>query len=216
MTRDEFVADKIRQFIQEGYFEPGQKLDQSEIAQLLNVSRSPVREALRTLAAEGLVNVFPHRGALVASLSLEELKEVFLMRGALEGLAARLGVAETDDERVAQLQLILEKLNNCHDFGEWLKLNQSFHHTLYKATHTPRLLATIRQLRNIATPYIRKYITTSEHRQAARRGHEQIMEACLQRDPLLAQEATQRHIEEVCDSALAYVASQQASSNAEV
>ncbi|HEX9921832.1 MAG TPA: GntR family transcriptional regulator, partial [Anaerolineae bacterium] len=79
-TRDGFVADKLREAIQQGYFEPGQKLDQHEIAELLNVSRSPVREALRTLAAEGLVEFYPHRGAVVVELSLRELEEIFLMR----------------------------------------------------------------------------------------------------------------------------------------
>ena len=204
-TRDGFVADKIREFIRQGYFEPGKKLDQSEIAELLNVSRSPVREALRTLAAEGLVKVYPHRGAMVARLTLEELEEVFLMRGALEGLAARLGVAEITTEVVANIETIWNKLDKATDFDEWLTLNSTFHHTIYQVVDQPRLFAQIMQLRNIATPYIRQYIISPKHLKEASIGHEQILEACQKRDPLLAQTATQQHIEAVCESALSYV-----------
>lgn len=204
-TRASFVANKIREFIQLGYLEPGRKLDQTEIAALLNVSRSPVREAIRTLAAEGLIEVFPHRGAVVAQLSLDELEEIFLMRAALEGLAARLGVAHIDDERIARLQNVLEKLNSASDYDEWLELNRAFHHTIYRAANKPRLFSLIQQLRNTATPYIRQYITSTEHLEAAREGHRQIFEACLKRDPHLAQTATQEHLEAVGESALLFV-----------
>ena len=204
-TRDSFVATKIREFIQQGYFAPGKKLDQNEIAELLNVSRSPVREALRTLAAEGLVKVIPHRGAVVTQLSFEELEEVFLMRAALEGLAARLGVAKITDEQVARVQAILHDLNGAKELDDWLHLNSSFHHSIYKAVEKPRLFALIERLRNTATPYIRQYVASPEHLAAAQVGHEQILAACLKRDPKLAQDATQQHIEAVWESAATFV-----------
>lgn len=206
-TRDGFVADKIREAIRQGYFEPGRKLDQHELAKLLNVSRSPVREALRTLAAEGLVKVYPHRGAIVAELSLEELEEIFLMRGVLEGLAARLGVPALDDKRIARMQIVLAELNEATDFDRWLRLNGEFHHTIYQTVKRPRLFSLIQRLRNITAPYIRKYIASPKHIQAAQIGHQRILEACIKCDALLAEEETRKHLEEVGKSALAYVES---------
>ena len=204
-TRDSFVAAKIREFIQQGYFAPGKKLDQNEIAELLKVSRSPVREALRTLAAEGLVKVIPHRGAVVTQLSFEELEEVFLMRAAVEGLAARLGVAKMTKVRLRAIQAILTDLNGASDFGDWLRLNTSFHHTIYQAVQKPRLFALIERLRNTATPYIRQYIASPEHLEAAQVGHSQILIACQQGDPKLAEEMTKQHIEAVWESAATFV-----------
>lgn len=204
-TRDGFVADKIREAIQQGYFEPGQKLDQHEIAEHLNVSRSPVREALRTLAAEGLVEFYPHRGAVVAELSLKELEEIFLMRAVLEGLAARLGVAKINDERIAILQSTLEKLNQVDNFDGWLKLNGEFHHTIYQADERPHLLSLIQRLRNIAAPYVRQYIASPEHMAAAQVGHKRILAACIKHDQATAEIETKKHIEEVGRSAIAFV-----------
>jgi DNA-binding GntR family transcriptional regulator len=141
----------------------------------------------------------------VAQLSLEELEEVFLMRAALEGLAARLGVGHLDDERIAQLQSILEGLNSSTDSDDWLQLNRTYHHTIYRAANRPRLFSLIQQLRNTATPYIRQYITSAEHLEVAREGHQQIFQACLKRDLQLAQEATQKHLEVVGKGAIAFV-----------
>jgi DNA-binding GntR family transcriptional regulator len=109
-TREEFVAHRLREAILVGQLKPGDRLDQNEIAELLGVSRSPVREALRTLAAEGLVDVFPHRGAAVAELSVDELEEIFLIRRTLEGMAARLSALSMDDNEIAELETILEEM----------------------------------------------------------------------------------------------------------
>ena len=88
-TREDIVADAVRRAILRGTFKPGEKLDQKTLAAELGVSRSPVREALRTLAAEELVTNIPHRGAVVSERSLEELEELLFIRGMLEGAAAR-------------------------------------------------------------------------------------------------------------------------------
>lgn len=204
-TRDGFVAEKLREAIRQGYFEPGQKLDQNEIAELLNVSRSPVREALRTLAAEGLIEFYPHRGAVVAERSLRELEEIFLMRAVLEGLAARLGVANIDDNRIETLRTTLENLNKITNFDDWLKFNGDFHHTIYQADDRPHLHALIQRLRNIAAPYVRQYIASAEHIAAAQIGHQRIFEACCQRDQVTAEIETRKHLEEVGQSAIAFV-----------
>jgi DNA-binding GntR family transcriptional regulator len=205
-TRDGYVADRLREAILRGQLKPGQKLDQNELAELLNVSRSPVREALRTLAAEGLVEVYPHRGAVVAELSPEEFEEISIIRVVLEGMAARLAAPHIDDERIALLTDVLAELENTTDLDRWVELNRRFHITIYQAVHRPRLLSFIENLRITMTPYIRQYIASDEHLNAARIGHRRILEACINRDENRAQEETERHLKDVYEEALKYLA----------
>jgi DNA-binding GntR family transcriptional regulator len=159
-TREDFVIDELREAIVRGHFKPGEKLDQEEIAELLNVSRIPVRQALRTLTAEGLVKMYPHRGAVVAELSREELEEIYFLRGVLEGVAR----------------------------------------------------AMIESLRNTSAPYIREYIASPEYLEATRISHRRILEACINRDGLLAQEETQKHLRVVGEGVLVNVESRLATS----
>lgn len=206
-TRETVVADKLREAIMRGYFQPGQRLDQSEIAEIFKVSRSPVREALRTLAAEELVKVYPHRGAVVAELSLEEIEEIYFLRGVLEGTAVRLAASKIDNERIAALQVILDKANKTTDLDQWLELNRDFHDTIYEAINRPRLLSIIQSLRNIAIPYTRRYVAFPEHMEATQVGHQRILDALIQRDGAQAQKETQNHLKVLCDSVLVSVES---------
>ncbi len=206
-TRDGYVADKLREAILRGQLKPGERLDQNEIAEFLNVSRSPVREALRTLAAEGLVTVYPHRSAVVAELSLEEFEDISKIRVVLEGMAARDAAPTMDEERLALIKGVLDELNETTDPDRWVELNRRFHHTIYRAGHRPRLLAFIQNLRNTMAPYIRQYILMTEHREVARIDHERILAACINRDGVQAQKETETHLKTVYEQALEYLAS---------
>lgn len=203
-TREEFVTDRLREAILRGHLKPGQHLDQNEIAEALNVSRSPVRDALRTLAVEGLVEVYPHRGAVVAELSTDELEEIYFIRGVLEGMAARLAAPSMDDARIATLQTILEEMEATSDLDRWIELNHRFHHTIYQAANRPRLLSIIENLRNTSAPYIRQYIASSEHMEEAKISHRRIFEACVDRDEALAQRETEKHLKAVQQGVLIY------------
>lgn len=204
-TRDGFVADKLREAILRGHLRPGDRLDQNEIAKLLNVSRSPVREALRTLATEGLVEIQPHRSAVVAELSAEELEEIYFIRGILEGMAARMAAPKITQAQLERLMEILQEMKEGSDLDRWLELNRSFHETIYQAANRPRLLSIIENLRNTSTPYIRQYIASSEHIETARESHKRIYEACVARDGVRAQAETERHLKAVCNGVLIYV-----------
>jgi DNA-binding GntR family transcriptional regulator len=211
-TREDFVIDELREAIVRGHFKPGEKLDQEEIAELLNVSRIPVRQALRTLTAEGLVKMYPHRGATVAELSREELEEIYFLRGVLEGVAARLAAPKMDEAHIAKLQAILEKIDQLTDLDEWLDLNREFHNTIYEVINRPRLLAMVESLRNTSAPYIRDYIASPEYLEVTRLSHRRILEACINRDGILAQKETQKHLKVVGEGALVDVDSLLASS----
>ncbi len=199
-TREEFVTAKLREAILRGHLKPGEKLEQNELAELLNVSRSPVRAAMLTLAAEGLVVVQPHRGFTVAELSADELEEIYFLRGILEGMAARLAAPNLDSQRLAKLRQILGKLDQTVDLDEWLYFNRQFHNTIYEAARRPRLLSLIENLRNTSAPYIRQYLASEEHLESARIGHRRILQACETRDSLCAQKETERHHQSVYEA----------------
>ena len=201
-TRDKFVADQLREAILRGYFKPGQKLDQNEIADLLKVSRSPVREALRTLAGEELIQMYPHRGAVVTELSVDELEEIYFLRGNLEGLAARLAASKIDEERIARLKTLLDQLNQLADLDRWIDINAEFHHTIYQTINRPRLCALIQNLRNISAPYTRQYITSPTYFDKTRAGHQAILNALIDRDGLRAETETKKHLQVICDGVL--------------
>jgi DNA-binding GntR family transcriptional regulator len=204
-TRERFVTDQLRDAILKGYLKPGQKLDQGEIADLLKVSRSPVREALRTLAAEELVQVYPHRGAAVAEFSREELEEIYYLRGTLEGMAVRLAVSKMDEARIAKLKEILNNLDQVTDLDKWLDLNREFHNTIYEAVNRPRLISLIQHLRNISAHYTRQYIASPEFMKVTQEGHWHILEALIDGDGVRAQEETQEHLKVLCDGVLVCV-----------
>jgi DNA-binding GntR family transcriptional regulator len=211
-TREEFVADCVREAILRGDFKPGERLDENVIASLLSVSRTPVRAALRILAAESLVEVQPHRGAIVNELSASELEEIYFIRGVLEGALARLAVPSMDGERIAALQAILEEMEMTADTDRWLALNNRFHRTLYQAANRPRMLSIIDYVRNIAVPYIRQFIDSPERMEASRGEHRRILAACVERDGALAQAEVERHLKAVCEANLEYVESEQSAS----
>lgn len=206
-TRQEIIVDRLRNAILRGDFMPGQKLDQDEIAQMLHVSRIPIREALRTLAAEGLVEVVPHRGATVAELSTTELEEILWLRGVLEGMAARLAVPKLDAERIVTLEAILKELNQTTDLDRWIELNHRFHHTIYLAANRPRLYSLIENLRNTVTPYMRQYVASSDHIQQVAHSHQLIFEACVKHDAVLAEQETQKHLAAASTGIIVYAQS---------
>ncbi len=207
-TRQEIIIDRLRNAILRGDLRPGQKLDQNELAEMLKVSRSPIREALRTLSAEGLVEVIPHRGAVVAELSAAELEEILTLRGVLEGMAARLAVPKMTDEQIQTLGTILEEINHALDPDQWVELNHRFHQTIYLAANRPRLLSLINNLRNTITPYMRQYIASSEHIRNVALSHQTIYDACVKRDPVLVEQETQKHLAAATPGIVVYAKAQ--------
>lgn len=202
-TRERYVAEVLRDAILRGDLKPGERLDQSGIAQRLSVSRTPVRNALLILSNEGLVEMTPHLGAVVSEITREEIEEIYFLRGLLEGMAARLGAGRMTDDDLATLRAILDEMNEVTDLDEWLALNTRFHYLIYELADRPRLLSLIDSIHDSTLPYSRRYVESEEHMQVARAGHERIFAACKMRDGKLAQEALQTHLEIVCEGVLA-------------
>lgn len=197
------VASGLRERIISGEIKEGEQLRQDQIASWFQVSRIPVREALRQLEAEGLVTIIPHHGAVVSSLSPEEIRELFELRSVLEvGMLRRAvpSLTESDLDVAQQICATFEaSMAKETDVGKWGSLNWQFHSTLYRAANRPLFFSTIHSLHINSDRYIRLHLFLSHHYERNQKDHREILEFCRQRDADAACEVLERHIVSVGD-----------------
>jgi DNA-binding GntR family transcriptional regulator len=127
--RDKVVGE-LRRRIVDGVYEPGDRLTEERLADDFGVSRNPVREAIRVLEAEGFLTAQPRRGAVVASMSVRDLENLFDVRGALEVLAARLAAERIDQSGAAMLDRLLARARTTRRVVDLAALNTRFHDTI--------------------------------------------------------------------------------------
>ncbi len=146
MTRaSERAAGAVRELILHGEFAAGARLGEAELAERLGVSRTPVREALTRLAAEGLVEIVPNRGARVSSWTVDELEEVFDLRAALEPRLTALAVPHASVEDVDELEVLAEEMlavgspGLAQDLDAIVPLNRAFHERLVALADHPAM-----------------------------------------------------------------------------
>lgn len=193
-TVHERVREWMRSAIADGTLEPGSKIVQTEIAAKLGVSPTPVREAMRDLAAEGLIKVHARRVATVTSIDVEELREIRVLRETLEGLCARLCAERITAAELAEAERMQEEMERDPDLGVYVELNRAFHLFLYDAARSPRLTQMLMSLR-AATPGM---LSVAFTRDADRRAdgleeHRRFLKACHSRDPEAAEAIFRTH-----------------------
>jgi DNA-binding GntR family transcriptional regulator len=171
---------KLEQEILMFNLKPGERLDETKLAERYGTSRTPVREALRLLAAEGLVKIRAHRGAVVARLSITELVEMFEMMAVYEGVCARLAAQRATPEELAQ---IMDAHEGCHqrcaenDYDGYCIANARFHETLYHATHNSCLIRQTISTRNRLGAYRRFQLRRNNRLAESFREHEAVVNA---------------------------------------
>jgi len=144
------VADAIRERILAGEFQPGERLAEERLSEELGVSRMPVREALRALAAEGVVTIEPRRGASVTVYTEQQARELIEVRATLESLNARLAARRHDPKQVAQLQAILEDGNRMTERSDLARIqenNARFHEAIAAIAANSMVMNMVRSLR---------------------------------------------------------------------
>ena len=159
-TVQEQVVDSLRRLILDGDYSPGEKLRQDELAELLGVSPMPVREGLRLLQAEGLVEFIPRRGAFVAQLSPEEFDELYHMREELESLALRWAIRRLAPDDIANLWQMLDEVEEAerqHKGRRRSELIRSFLWTIFRMAGRSHLFAAIYRYYNMTYLYQRQY-----------------------------------------------------------
>jgi DNA-binding GntR family transcriptional regulator len=194
-TVDREVYAQLRQAILHGRLPPGAWLRQEELASSFGVSRMPIRDALRSLGAEGLVELLPHRGFRVAQLSGEELEELYATRMGLEGLAARLAAARMTPavlERMADVLEQLEPLCRSNDLEAYLLAEAEYHHTCYSASGREQLCRNVADLRERAARYLRVVFTSPARLEESLEHQRRLFDACESRDGPAAEQALQQ------------------------
>ncbi len=194
LTIQQAVADAVRTRVISGELPAGTRIDQDALAAEFSVSRMPVREALRQLGAEGFVTIVPHRGAIVTALSPAEVEEIYEIRAALEGVAARHASQAVTDADLEGLRKILAAMRNEKEIDTWVALNAEFHDTINQACARPRLLELIQRFREQSQPYIRLYVQRLHKNTQARKEHRAILEALAGRSPDQAETAVRDHL----------------------
>ena len=138
------AAGKLREMILTGELPPGARLREVQLCEQLGVSRTPVREALRTLAAEGLVDLLPNRSVVVSELHAPDVEHLFLVFGAIEGLAGELACQRITDAQVTEIGRLLAEMVDHYVRGEraeYMRLNQLIHRRTIEAAGNPVLMS---------------------------------------------------------------------------
>lgn len=136
------LADRLRHMIVEGELAPGEKLAEKELCEQFGVSRTPLREAMKVLATEGLVRLTPNRGCTVARLTLADLDEAFPIMGALEALSGELACQHITDAELDRIQELHDRMVRRYEAGalrDYFKLNEQIHEMILDAARNPTL-----------------------------------------------------------------------------
>lgn len=184
-TKSDQVYEYIKEKIISNQFKPGQKIVIREIAKQLGVSDIPVREALKTLASESLVEFKTNSGSKVAAFDIDKLEQIFLIRVELETLAARIATSKITDEEVAELERLIDQMNKCHQEEEFFKFglhNRKFHDILYRACRMPVLIELIDNLYARSSRSQGVFNTDPERLRTSNDEHVKIVQALKERD----------------------------------
>ena len=209
VTLAESLRQQLEGAIAAGHLEPGSRLDEQEIAQRFGVSRTPVREAFRLMAASNLVELRGRQGATVRAIKAEALIEMFQVMAELEGLCARLAarrVSQAWGNQIAEIHQRLVAAGETGDIDVFYDVNQEFHEAIYEASRNAFLADQTRKLRNQVAAY-RRRVTRMPNRIADTvREHEAIMQAVLAHDPERAHSAMRDHVNLLGDNLLDFLA----------
>jgi DNA-binding GntR family transcriptional regulator len=194
-TAQERVEEALRQAILGGDLRPGEPLVLTELSAQLGVSRTPIREAMRALASEGLIDMDSFRSATVHTPTLEEAREIYDLRLILDPIAVRRAVAQITPEELETAHAIHETMLSTDDLGEWVDANREFHRVLHQAARSDRLTSIIDGLRNSAAMQVALSLKAESSQVAlANADHGKILQAFRDRDVEAAVKLTEDHL----------------------
>lgn len=202
-TRTERLAEQVSNAILAGEFSPGARLDEQQLAQRFGVSRTPVREALRQLATSGLIELRPRRGALVASVTPEELETMFVAMAEMEASCARLCALRMTPLERRRLQALQESMTTLVHDGDpeaYADANQTFHLTIYAGAHNAVVADFTAGLRRRLAPFRRAQFRTAGRLPRSHAEHGTVVQAILAGDATGAHAAMLHHVSLVEDA----------------
>ncbi len=204
------IATSIRESIIDGRIKPGERLMEPDVAKMLGVSRTPLREAFFQLESEGFVKVTPRRGAVVSELSVKDAEEIYSIKSALEGLAARLAAKNMSEEDLAELEALTSSMekksaDKLPDHRAILELNAQFHQVINRASGNEKLLHLVNLLRRQTLRYNYIYLSVMSHIQRSVQEHRDIISALRRQDAATAERLISSHGENAGKSLCDYI-----------
>ena len=197
-TRTQLVVETLREKILSGEIKAGQPLRQAALAEELNVSRIPVREALLQLEAEGLVFFEPHKGATATELNVCQVDELFELRAMLEAELFAASIPNLSDETLEHAQELLDKLSKAlgkeNAANTWSELNSDYHNCLYSGADRPQTQDLVDTLNRNADRYIRMHLLWAGGISKADFEHSELLRYCREKDVEQAVAMLKRHI----------------------
>ena len=192
------VFEHLKSAIVRGEVAPGDRLVESRLASALDISRTPVREAMHKLEREGLLRKLPKGGFTVVNLSREEIEETFGIRCVLESYAARLAAANSSEEELLPLEEKIREFQKCLDQGlleDLPRINTQFHSLLYALSKSPRLIKMINDLTDQISRFRKILLKTDTWAETSNQDHRKMLEAIRKRDPNRVERVVREHIE---------------------
>jgi DNA-binding GntR family transcriptional regulator len=190
--------ERLKAAILRSELPPGTALSVPELARQLDVSRSPVREAVQRLINDGLATSVPHHSAVVSGVDLDDLRELYIVRESLEGLAARLATERLDADGLALLEAILAEheaaLGSGADNATHIELDMRFHRVVRELADNCHLTATLEPLAGRSHLALHGLWRSADAPRLALDEHRRVVECMAAGDPALAEEAARRHI----------------------
>jgi GntR family transcriptional regulator, trigonelline degradation regulator len=206
------VAEVLRAAITTGRFAPGQRLVEKDLCELTGVSRASVREALRQLESEGLIETLPNRGPLVSRLSPQDAASIYQVRGALEALAAQLFAVNASSQQIGDLEAavrLLDRAYKAQDGNGIVEAKQRFYDVLLSGSGNS-MIGSILSTMNARITMLRRVSLSSPKRATASiREIRAVLNAIKKRDPQAAYEASLHHIQQAAKVALASLSNPQ-------
>jgi len=191
---EQWVVTNVRRWIANGVLPAEIEISQAALARRLGVSRSPVRDALRRLEAQGLITIRANQRAVVTGLTVDRMREIFEMRAVLEGLAARHAVANLTETDLIELDGMARVLARLRDPEAYAAKHELFHDTVAAATGMPRLRQQLTGLRTLGTPYLRIQANAGDSAELSNDRHEDLVAVLVEGCGARAEEVFCKHV----------------------
>lgn len=193
----EDVAERLREQIFSHELAPGSWLDEQSLAIAFGISRTPMREAIKVLASEGLVTTKMNKGAYVTEVDRRDLEQIFTVLSLLEGQAAKETASKASEAQLTQLDNIhhrLEKAAADRDLEQFFEINVKFHELIQEIAGNKWMNGVIDDLRKVLKLQRRDSLSRSGRLLSSLIEHREILQAILKRDPLAAEQAMRKHL----------------------
>jgi len=204
----EAAFEKIKEAIIKGHFKPGEKLVEQTLAQEMGVSRTPVREAIRRLEAEGFVVSIPRKGVVVSRADKEEIVQLYSIRAELEGLAARWAIENADEDDIRKLDEAISRMEETAASGDLdgvVQSNALFHDAIAQASKSRILCTLLKTLQDNIQRFRFQSLHLPGRPVAALAEHKEIVAAIKEKKAEEADRLLKEHLQNACAAALAHM-----------